>query len=157
MDKCRHFCVRKHIHNFILNKFIISFRLFELIFFPFAFEKKGLCDPILPFVKTVGPEVYKGEISIVLVSKVTIAVGAWGFCSLTRHARLSVPTNLAANLNVRKRSDAMTVLKKRRYLYLYQPPSEIQPLAVAGPDVTRDRCEGSKLTLVFARTPYLGF
>ena len=74
---------------------------------------------------------YKGEISIMQVSKVTIAVGAWVFCSLTRHARLSVPTNLATNLNARKRSDAMTVSKKE-YLYLYQPPSEIRPLAVAG-------------------------
>ena len=67
-----------------------------------------------------------------LVSKVTVAVGAWVFCSLTRHARLFVPTNLATNLNVRNRSDAATVLKKGVYLYLYQPPSEIRPLAVAG-------------------------
>ena len=74
-------------------------------------RRKVLCNPILPFVKTVGPEVYKGEISIMLVSRVTIAIGAWVSCSLTRHARLSVPTNLAANLNARKRSDAMTVLK----------------------------------------------
>ena len=76
MDKCRHFCVRKQIRNFVLNKFIISFHLFELVFFHFAFEKKGLCDRTLPFVKTVGPEVYKREISIMLVSKVTVAVGA---------------------------------------------------------------------------------
>ena len=76
---------------------------------------------------------YKGEILIMLVSKVTVAVGAWAFCSLTRRARLSVPTNLAAGRTMRKRSDAMTVLKKeRRYSYLYQLPSEIQPLAVAG-------------------------
>ena len=107
------------------------FRSFELTFFPFAFEKKGLCGPILPFIKTIGPEVYKGEISIVLVSKVTIAVGAWVFCSLTRHARLFVPTNLAANLNMRKRSAAVTISKKR-VIYLYQPPSEIRPLGVAG-------------------------
>ena len=64
-------------------------------------------------MKTIGPEVYKEEILIMLVRKVTIAVGAWVFCSLTRHARLSVPTNLVANLNVRKRSDATTVSKKR--------------------------------------------
>ena len=93
------------------------FHLFDLTFFPFAFEKKGLCDPILLFVKTVGPEVYKGEISIMLVSKVTIAVGAWVFCSLTRHARLSVPINLAANLNTRKRSDAATARKKGIYTF----------------------------------------
>ena len=97
------------------------FRSFDLTFFPFAFEKKGLCDPILPFVKTVGPKVYKGEISITLVSKVTVAVGAWVFCSLTRHARLSVPTNLAASLNARKRSDTMTVLKKEVSIPLSAP------------------------------------
>ena len=74
------------------------FHLFDLTFCPFVFEKKGLCDPTLPFVKTIGPEVYKGEISIMLLSKVTLAIGAWVFCSLTRHARLSVPINLAINL-----------------------------------------------------------
>ena len=88
------------------------------IFFPFAFEKRGLCDPTLPFVKTVGPEVYKGEISIMLVSKVTIVIGAWAFCSLTRHACLSIPTNLAANLNARKRSDATTISKKEVFIPL---------------------------------------
>jgi len=107
------------------------FHLFDLTFFPFAFKKKGLCGPTLSFIKTVGPNVYKGETLIMLVSKVTIAIGAWVFCSLTRHARLSIPTNLVINLNTRKRSDAMTISKKGRYSYLYQPPSEIQPLAVA--------------------------
>ena len=77
------------------------------------YSEKGLCDSIFPFIKTVGPEVYKGEISIMLVSKVTIAVGAWVFYSLTRHARLSVPTNLAVNLNARKRSNVMIVSKKK--------------------------------------------
>ena len=59
--------------------FVILFRLSELVFFPFAFEKRGLCDPTLLFVKAIGPKVYKGEISIMLVSKVTVAVGAWVF------------------------------------------------------------------------------
>ena len=107
------------------NRFVILFHLSELVFFPFAFKKKGLCDSTLLFIKTIGPEVYKGEILIMLVSKVTIAVGAWVFCSLTRHAHSSIPTNLVVNLNTRKRSDATTVSKKRRYLYLYQLPSEI--------------------------------
>jgi len=75
-------------------------------------RKKGLCDLILPSVKTVGPEVYKGEILIMLVSKVTIAIGVWVFCGPTRHAHLSIPTNLAINLNVRKKFDATNVLKK---------------------------------------------
>ena len=72
-------------------------------------------------MKTIGPEVYKREISIMLVSKVTIAIGAWVFCSLTRHARLFVPTNLAANLNVRKRSNAATVLKNEVFIPLPSP------------------------------------
>ena len=76
MDKCRYFCVRK------LFCFIILFHSFDLTFFLFAIEKKGLCDPTLPFVKTIGPEVYKGEISIMLVSKVTIAIEAWVFAVL---------------------------------------------------------------------------
>ena len=46
---------------------------------------------------------------------------------------LFVPPNLAASLDARRRSDVMIFLKKeRRYPYLYQPPSEIRPLAVAG-------------------------
>ena len=55
MDKCRYFCVREQF------SFVILFHSFELTFFPSAIEKKGLCDPTLPFVKTIGPEVYKGE------------------------------------------------------------------------------------------------
>ena len=133
------------------------FHSFNLTFFPFAIEKKGLCDLTLLFIKIIGPEVYKGEISIMLVSKVTIAVGAWAFCCLTRHARLSAPTNLAANLNTRKRSDAMTVSKKGGIYTFISPRVRSDPLRSLGPDVTRVRSEGSKLTLVFTRTPYLGF
>jgi len=100
--------------------------------------------------------VCKRETSIMLVSKVTVAIGAWAFCSLTRHAHLSAPTNLAANLSARKRSDVMTVLKKGG-IYTFITRVRSDPLRSLGPDVTRDRSEGSKLTLVFARTPYLGF
>ena len=128
----------------------------ELVFFPFAFEKKGLCDLTFSFVKTIGPEVYKGEVSIMLVSKVTIAVGAWVFCSLTRHARLSVPTNLAANLNARKRSYAMIVSKKGGIYTFTSPRVRSDPLRSLGPNVTGDRSEGSELTLIFACTPYFG-
>ena len=84
-------------------------------------RRKVLCDPTLPFVKTIGPKVYKGEISIMLVSKVTIAVRAWVFCSLTRHAHLSVPITLAANLNARKRFDATIVSKKEVFIPLSAP------------------------------------
>ena len=118
---------------------------------------KVLCDLTLPFVKTVRPEVYKGEISIMLVSKVTVAVRAWIFCSLTRHACLSVPTNLAVNVNARKRSDTTTVSKKGGIYTFISPRVRSNPLRLLGPDVTGDRSEGSELIRAFARTPYLGF
>ena len=66
-----------------------------------------------------------------LVSKDTVATKAKVFCSPTRDAQLFVSANLATRLNVRKRSDAATISEKV-YLYLYQPPSEICPLVVAG-------------------------
>ena len=111
----------------------------------------------LPFVKTVGPEVYKRKTSIMLVSKVTVAVGAWVFCSLTRHARLFVPTNLATSLNMRKRSDEVTVLKKEGIYTFISSRVISDPLRLLGSNVTGDRREDSKTTLVFARTPSLGF
>ena len=115
----------------------------------FAFKTRCACDPTLPFVKR--------ETSIMLVSKVTLAVGAWVFCSLTRHARLFLPTNLATNLNVRKRSDAAIVSKKGGIYTFTSPRVRSDPLRSLGPDVTRDQSEGSELSLVFTRTPYLGF
>ena len=139
------------------NRFVILFRLSKLVFFLFAFEKKGLCYLTLSFIKTVGPEVYKEEISMMLVSKITKTVEAWVFCSLTRHAHLSVPTNLAANLNARKRSDAMTILKKEVFIPLLAPRVRSGLLRSLGQNVTGDRSEGSELTLVFTCTPYLGF
>ena len=81
-------------------------------------RKKVYAIWTLPFVKTIGPEVYKRKTSIMLVSKVTIAIGAWVFCSLTRHAWLFVPTNLATSLNMRKRFNVVTVSKKEGVLYL---------------------------------------
>ena len=140
-----------------LNKFIISFHLIELAFFPFCIRKRGSCNLTLPFIKIVGPEVCKRETSIMLVSKVTIAVGAWVFCCLTRHAQLCVPTNLATNLNMRNRSDAATISKKGCIYTFISPQVRSDPLRSLGPDVTGDRREGSELTLVFACTPYLGF
>ena len=92
-----------------------------------------------------------------LVSKVTIAIGAWVFCSLTSHARLFVPTNLAANLNMRKRSDATTVLKKGGIYAFISPRVRSNPLRLLGSNVTGDRRVDSETTLVFTRTPSLGF
>ena len=40
--------------------FAILFRLFDLTFFPFCNEK-DLCDPTLPLVKIVWPEVFRGK------------------------------------------------------------------------------------------------
>jgi len=92
-----------------------------------------------------------------LASKVSIAVGAWVFCSLTKHACLSVPTNLAANLNMRKRSYASTVSKKGGVHTFISPRVRSDPMWLLGPDVTRGRNEGSELALVFACIPYFGF
>ena len=92
-----------------------------------------------------------------LVSKVIIAIGAWVFCSLTRHARLFIPINLAANLNVRKRFDAATISKKGSIYTFISLQVRSYPLRSLGSDVTRDRSEGSELTLVLVCTLYLGF
>ena len=142
---------------FRLNKFVISFRLIELVFFPFCIQKRCSCNPTLLFAKAVGLEVYKRGISIMLVSKVTIVVGAWVFCSLTRHARLFIPTNLATNFNLRKRSDAATVSKKGGIYTFISPRVRSDRLRLLGSNVTGDQREDSETTLVFARTPSLGF
>ena len=93
-----------------------------------------------------------------LVSKVTVAVGMWVFCRLTRRARLYIPANLTTSLDVRKRSDAMTVLKKKGGIRTFiSPRVRSDPLWLLGSDVTGDQSEGNKLTFVFARTTYLGF
>ena len=94
---------------------------------------------------------------MMLVSKITKTVEAWVFCSLTRHAHLSVPTNLAANINARKRSDAMTILKKGGIHTFISPQVRSDPLRLLGSNVTGDRREDSETILVFTRTPSLGF
>ena len=77
--------------------------------------KKDLCDSTLPLVKTVGPEVFRGNFDCAGEQNYRSRLSV-GFL----RSYLSVPPNLAASLNARKRSDVMTVLKKeRRYLYLY--------------------------------------
>ena len=92
-----------------------------------------------------------------LVSKVTVAVGAWVFCSLTRHARLFVPTNLATSLNMRKRSDAVSILKERGFYTFTSPRVRSDPLRLLGSNVTGDRRDDNETILVFTRTPSLGF
>ena len=98
--------------------------MFGLTFFPFCDEKRL----ILPFVKTVGPEVLRGNFDCAGEQNYRSRLGV-GFLRSDQ----SVPLNLATSLDARKRSDVMTFSKKeRRYPYLFQPPSEIRPLAVAG-------------------------
>ena len=90
--------------------------------------KKDLRDPTIPFVKTVGPEVFRGNFDCAGEQNYRSRLGV-GFL----RSYLSVPPNLVASLDVRRRSDVMIISKKeRRYSYLYQPPSEIRPLAVIG-------------------------
>ena len=89
--------------------------------------RKDLRDLTLPFVKTIGLKVFRGNFDCAGEQNYHSRLGV-GFLQ----SYLSVPPNLAARLDTRKRSDVMIVSKKeRRYSYLYQPPSEIQPLAVA--------------------------
>ena len=82
------------------NSFVSSFCFvrFDLTFFPFAIEKKSLCDPTLPFVKTIGLEVFRGNFDYAGEQKYYSRLGV-GFL----RSYLSVPPNLAASLNVRKK------------------------------------------------------
>ena len=66
--------------------------------------KKDLCDPTLPFVKTIGPEVFRGNFDCADEQNYHSHLGV-GFLQ----SYLSVPPNLAASLDVRKRSDVMGV------------------------------------------------
>ena len=100
--------------------FAISFRLFDLTFFPFCDEKR-FTRSTLPFVKTVGPEVFRGNFDCAGEQNYRNRLGV-GFL----RSYQSVPPNLAASLDARKRSDVMIFSKKeRRYPYLNLPPSEI--------------------------------
>ena len=68
---------------------------------------------------------------ITLVSKSAVDAGAWVSCSPTSLAQSFISTDLATRFNVRERLGMMTILE-RVYLYPYQRPSEIRPLAIAG-------------------------
>ena len=79
--------------------------------------RKDLRNPTFPFVKTVGPEVFSGNFDCVGEQNYRRHLGVGFLWSYQ-----SVPPNLAASLDARKRSDAMTFSKKERRLsYLYQP------------------------------------
>ena len=71
--------------------------------------KKDLCDPTLPFVKTVGPEVFRGNFDCTGEQNCRSRLGVgflWSY--------LSVPPNLAASPDARIRSDVMFVSKERK-------------------------------------------
>ena len=86
----------------------VSFRLFDLTFFPFCDEKR-FTRSILPFVKTVGPEVFRGNFDCAGEQNYRSRQGV-GFL----RSYQSVPLNLAASLDARKRSDVMTFFEKRK-------------------------------------------
>ena len=71
--------------------------------------KKDLCDPTLPLVKTVWPEVFRGNFDCAGEQNYRSRLGVDFLRSY-----LSVPPNLAASLDARKRSDVMTISKKRK-------------------------------------------
>ena len=70
--------------------------------------KKSLRDPTLPFVKTVGPEVFRGNFDFASEQNYHSRLGV-GFLQ----SNLSVPPNHAASLDTRRRSDVMIVSKKK--------------------------------------------
>ena len=92
-----------------------------------------------------------------LVSKVTVAVGEWVFCSLTRHARLFVHINLATNFLHEEEVRRSDCLKKGGIYTFINPQVRSDPLRLLGSNVTGDRRDYSETTLVFAHTPSLGF
>ena len=86
----------------------VSFCLFDLTFFPFCGEKR-FRRSTLPFVKTVGPGVFRVNFDCAGEQNYRSHLGM-GFL----RSYQSVPPNLAASLDARKRSDVMTFLKKRK-------------------------------------------
>ena len=77
--------------------------------------RKDLRDPTLLFVKTVGPEVFRGNFDCTGEQNYHSRLGV-GFLRSYQF----VPPNLAVSLDARKRPDVVTFSKKeRRYPYLY--------------------------------------
>ena len=66
---------------------------------PFFVMKKDLCDPTLPLIKTVGPEVFRGNFDCAGEQNYHSRLGV-GFLRYYQ----SVPPNLAASLDARERS-----------------------------------------------------
>jgi len=107
----------------------------------------------LPFVKTVGPEVFRGNLDRAGEQNCRsyLGVGFWW-------SYQSIPPNLAASVDARKRSHAMTFSKKEGGSSTFiSPRVRSDPLRLLGSNVTKDQREDSETTLVFAHTPSLGF
>ena len=85
-----------------------NFVSFDLTFFPFCDEKR-FRRSTLPFIKTVGPEVFRGNFDCAGEQNYRSRLGV-GFL----RSYQSVPLNLPASLDARKRSDVMTFSKKER-------------------------------------------
>ena len=75
--------------------------------------KKDLPDPTLPFVKTVRPEVFRGNFDFASEQNYRSRLGV-GFL----RSYQSVPPNLAASLDARKRSDVMNFSKKKEEVHV---------------------------------------
>ena len=86
--------------------FAILFHLFDLTFFPFCDEKR-FTRSTLPFVKTVGPEVFRGNFDCAGEQNYRSRLGMGFFRSYQ-----SVPLNLVISLDARKRPNVVTFLKK---------------------------------------------
>ena len=87
-------------HNFV------SFCLFDITFFPFCDEKIFRRSTLL-FVKTIGPEVFRGNFDCAGEQNYRSRLGV-GFLQSYQ----SVSPNFAASLGVRKRSAVNTFSKK---------------------------------------------
>ena len=138
------------------NRFVDLFHYFvsfvRSYLLPLFALKRSLCDLTLPLVQTVGPEVFRGNFDCAGEQNCRIRLGV-GFLQ----SYLSVPPNLAASLDVRKRSDVMTVSKKkeRGTCTFVSPRVRSDPLRLLGPDVTGDRSEGSELYSCIRTYPLL--
>ena len=94
------------------NSFVILLRnFFVCLILPSSLfvMKRDLRDPTLPFVKTVGPEVFSGNFDCAGEQTYRSHLGMgflWSY--------LSVPLDLSTSLDMRKRSDVMTISKKRK-------------------------------------------
>ena len=85
-----------------------NFVLFVFTFFPFS-DKRDLCDRPFRLLRPQGPRFFRENLDRAGEQKCRSCLGV-GFLWSYQF----VPPNLAASLDARKRSDAMTFEKERR-------------------------------------------